>query len=186
MARKTRLTAVMRQRLTSLAQRIVSPAEAKKRMDDATAKAAPLVLAAVHTKYPPKDMKVLAKYGKASVDNCIKLQLPNGVVDIFNFPNDTGPLVAKKTSYGQMYSVNDSAVGKIIQDAIDAAEAFSKERKARVCAYAALIDGTTYLEDLVELWPEAAQVKGAFLPIALGPEQVELIKRDVDERKAVV
>lgn len=180
---KRRLTQRMREMLISHIQGVVSPKKELASLEAAYAKAAPLVMADVHKKYPPNDMKICRKYDATFVDDCIKLSFPDTSVHMFNFAEDTGPLVTKRTYNNQIYLASDRTA-KAVEVWISAKECFDKAQKDRVAAYKALVHGAGYLDDVVEVWPEARTIIPLnALPIALGPEQIAIVKADLKERK---
>lgn len=179
---KRKLNNWMRQTLKRAAEKMVVPVEQKTVLDAAYKKAAPLVRKAVQKKYPPKDMKICLKYQAASIDDCIKVQYPNGGVQEFKFEHDTGPIVTQKTYHGQMYLI-DQETAEAVEAWADATQAYKDEYKKRIAAYHALIDGANYLDDVLAVWEDAANlIPLNALPIALGPEQIALVKADVEER----
>lgn len=182
---KRRLLEWMREKLNSHASKIVLPVREKKALDTAYAKAAPLVAAIVQKKFPPAEMKMLAKWKAAAQCKSPKLQLPNGVVLEFKFADDEGPLRPDQYDYrGQIYLAN-SETAVAVERWRTAVESYDNERKARLVAYEALIRGASYVEDIVEIWPEVKGILPAGSPpIPLGPEQIALVKADLRERKA--
>lgn len=181
---KRRLLQWMRERLNGHAEKVVLPAVEKKALDAAYKKAETHVRAAVQKKYPPADMRVLEKY-KATNKCCqVNFTFPNGVVTQFSFSGDERPLVPGSAPYREMY-LADAATAAAVEKWIAARDAYTAERKKRLEAYRALTLGASHVEDILAVWPEAAGVLPAgSLPIALGPEQIALVKADQRERKA--
>lgn len=181
---KRRLLQWMRDRLSAHAEKVVIPAAEKKTLDAAYAKAAPLVTATVAKKYPPSDMKVLRKYSAGSQHDSIKLQFPSGVVTEFKFEKDEGPYTAR-ASYDDRIFLADAPTTAAVEKWEAARDAYVTERKKRMTAYRALIDGASTVEDIVDVWPEVKGILPAGSPpIPLGPEQIALVKADLRERKA--
>lgn len=184
MPAKVRLNAWTRDNLKAVAKKAVSPATERAALAVAYKSAAPLVRKMVEAKFPAKDMRVCAKYDVAEVDDCINMQFPNGVVDTFYFDEGTGPLVARATYHGQMY-LADADTATAVEVWLDRKKAFEAERKKRLAVYVSLIETTTYAEDLVSVWPEAAEhIPAHHLPVALGPDEMALLAADRQERKA--
>lgn len=174
----------MRERLQQHAEKIVAPATETKAMEAAYKKVMPLARALVQNKYPPADMKVLLKYKTAHPEGSLKLQFPNGVVTQFHFQADDSPLHPSSCRYGEIF-LADAALASAIEKYQSTQDAYVSERKKRLDAYRALTLGASYVEDVIEVWPEAAAVLPAGSPpIALGPEQIALVKADQRERKA--
>ena len=184
MPSKTRLNQWTRTKLKSVASQVVSPAAEGAALDAAYRSAAPLVRKMVEAKFPARDMKVCAKYEVAKVDDCIKMQFPNGVVDTFRFAAGTGPLVTKPTYHGQMY-LADADCAAAVEAWLDAKKAFDAERAKRLAVYDSLIETARYAEDVTVVWPEAAEhIPSQFLPVALGPDEMALLASDREERAA--
>ena len=156
------------------------PVELLKKLYD---KALPLVLANVAKKYPATDMAVLKRYENTNEHDSLLLMLSTGGVVKFEL---TAPLTVTMPQRHYHQSILIDASTTVAVDAWqDANTSYKKEYEKRFAAYRALIQGATYLEDLLEVWPEAAAIvprQGAI--IALGPEQIEIIKRDRAERAA--
>ena len=145
-------------------------------------KLAPLVKAIVAQRYPSRDMNVLRRYGLVKQSGRVKLQMPNGTVSQFDFAvNDWACIAAYQTS--DIY-LADEAVADAVERWMAASEAYAAERKVRLASYNALIAGAATVEDLADVWPEAlAVIPKAHLPLAFGPEQIAVVKRDQMERK---
>lgn len=182
---KRKLLQWMRERLEAHANKVVIPAAEMKVLDATYKKAGPLVAAIVSKKFPPAEMKVLAKW-KATHDVCsAKLQLPNGSVVQFSFREEARPVCPDTYEYRQQIYLVDASTAAAVEKWIDAKEVYDAERKKRLAAYRALALGASYVEDVIEVWPEARGVLPAGSPpIALGPEQIALVKADQRERKA--
>lgn len=181
---KRRLLQWMRDRLNSHADKVVLPVAEKKVLDAAYKRAEALARSAVQKKYPPADMRVLEKYKCVSREVSIKFQLPNGVVTQFMFNGDDRLAIPSSWSYNEIF-LADTATANAIEKWTTARDAFKTERTKRLTAYKALIDGSGYVEDIAEFWPEAKAILPAGSPpIPLGPEQIALVKADLRERKA--
>jgi tetratricopeptide (TPR) repeat protein len=192
---KRRLTANMREHLICLAHKNVAPKAELATLIAAYEKAERLVRALVEAKYPPAEMAILQKWDAAYIEQNPKVQFPNGIVQQFEYAREsihdpcwregspTPPLKAPK-NYGQIYLTNEETAAAV-EAWIRAFEAYKEERQKRLQAYEALIKNAKYAEDLIEVWPEATDAlpKGS-LPVHLGPEQVALVKADLEERKA--
>lgn len=153
-------------------------------------KAAPLVRKIVQTEYPPKDMKVLQKYEKADIDDCIKLRMTHGAVQdmVFNFDEGTGPLAVENTYNGKFYLADEETTDAVLQwkSVVDARDAKLREKKGD---YLTLINAARTLEEVETLWPEASEIRQAFEKnqvalMALTPTVIQRIRQDVAERAA--
>jgi hypothetical protein len=184
MAAKRRLLQWMRDRLNSHADKVVIPTRHKKALDTAYAKAAPLVLATVAKRFPVADMKVLQRYQAGDQHDEIRLQFPNGVVTEFKFDKDAGPYTPDAKYSRQIY-LADAATAAAVDRWEVARGEYEEERKKRLAAYTALIAGSGYVEDIIDLWPEAKNILPVGSPpIPLGPEQLAIVKADLRERVA--
>lgn len=182
---KRKLLQWMRDRLKKHAELVVTCSGEKKALDAAYKKAALLVSAIVHQKFPPAEMKVLAKWKCTGVEGDPKLSTPDGAVIEFVFEKDDYPLKSSSWDFQRQIYVASATASAAVERWIVARDAYTAERKKRLDAYCAMIDGSSTVEDLIGVWPEAAGVLPAGSPpIALGPEQIAIIKADLRERKA--
>lgn len=182
---KRQLLNWMRDKLLTHVNAKVEPTKEKKKMDTTYAKLAPMVTRLVEAKFKPADMAVLAKYSVAKRDDCINITLPDARVVNFNFRKDEGPMVAmQRNCHGRMYLGDDRLAAAFTQHAA-AVSAYTDERERRIAAYAALVRNARFVEDVVEVWPEAAALLPATVVMApLAPEQIALIRADTVDRKA--
>lgn len=184
MARVTRLTQHMRKQLKALARDLVKTPAEDKAVKAAYKAAAPLVTAAVHVKYPPRDMAVLLKYEKATVDDCIKLQLSAGGIQVFNFAEKKGPLVAHETWQGVVYAADEQQTAAVLAW-VEARDKQKAAYEAKVADYDKLINFARTLDEIEAVWPEASQVRAqneSVAPVVLPEEVVKRIKADVATR----
>lgn len=179
-----------REALKNLRNTVVKCFTEEAAVREAYRKAAPLVRKVVESEYPPKDMKVLAKYDSAERDDCIKLRLSSGSLSdvMFNFDDGTGPIVVKKTYSGKMF-LADEATSNAVLAWKSAKEICEKTLRQKKDDYRTLIEAARTLEEVEVLWPEAAQIREAFNKnqvalMALTPTVIQRIKSDVAERTA--
>jgi hypothetical protein len=175
----------MKRLLRSKVAEQVEPKALKDTLSKAYAKAAPLLITAVHNKYPEVEMKVLRKYNHVNTERNVRFLLPDGGVEQFIFDEDMAVDMPSRVGYFNTTLI--PAVTGVAHDAImawsKAYAAYNAEYSKRTNAYDALIESATYLEDLLEVWPEAASlVPNNGMLIALGPDQIALIKADRKER----
>jgi hypothetical protein len=148
----------------------------------AYAKAAPLVRKIVEAKYPPKDMKLLAKYEVAEQDHCIRLQLTSGGITQFTFRGDDAPM--RPTGYDcgrHIYATGEDATSAVLTSAT-AEEAFKKAKATKLSDYNALIAHSTNLEQIESVWPAATALRARFnrsVPVILSDDVVARIRADV-------
>lgn len=181
---KRRLLEWMRDTLNAHVCNNVDPAVERKAMDTAYRKVAPMVTRLVAKKYKPADMEVLAKYEVSHLDSCIRLTLPDARVVEFNYRDGEGVVTALGKCYSRMYLADD-LLASAFDTYVAAKDAHEKETKRRVAAYYALIRSAATVEDLVEVWPEAAALLPATQIMApLTDEQLALIRADTLQRKA--
>lgn len=182
---KRKLLEWMRDRLNQHVNDNVDPPAERKALDTAYRKIAPMITRLVAQKYKPTDMAILEKYGAASLDDCIRLTLPDSRVVEFEYRHGEGATTPNaRGCQSRMYLANE-----IIAAAFDAhataKEAHEKETQKRITAYRTLIRSASTVEDLVEVWPEAAALLPATAVMApLTEEQLALIRADTTERKA--
>jgi hypothetical protein len=179
-----RMNDALRDRLTKMVYERVTFPNLESAERAAYEAAEPLVRAAVEAKYPVRDMEVMARYGAASVDDCIKIQLTAGGVEQFAFDTGTGPLVAQKTYYGAIY-LADAATTEAVLSWVEARDAWQTAKNAAYKDYRALIANARTLEEVAEVWPEAAEVgrlaRSQALTV-LSQETVARIREDVRRR----
>lgn len=181
---KRPLRAWMRDKLLAHANNVVQPASEKTVMESAYLKAAALVKPFVEKKYPPRDMRMLERYRCVSGYSDFKLQSPDGTVDQFKFETIDIPLTPSNSEYRQIYLVDLRAFAAVTAWS-GAVQAFKKERQKRLDAFATLVRSVSYVEDITEVWPEAATLLPAReMTAPVAPEQIAIIKADMKERKA--
>lgn len=180
------------------------PAE-KKARDDALDKLKPLVRKMIEDRFPQKDMAVLKKYSVSGWAWYARMQLAAGGVVQFQFCEP------RKDHYGRQQPVSDEDAKEhglrlepvnhnllyLADDKTtdayakyDLAEAaYKKALNAKFRDYGALIDASTTLEQIEEVWPEAGKMLRkrieATLPVVLSDEVMERIRADAKVRKKV-
>lgn len=182
---RVRLTSSMRSRLNELAGKTVEPKKERRALDAAYAKAEPFVRKIVEAMFPPHEMRILQKYKSAGTNKGVKVAFPNASVDKFDFEPDRAPLVPNGYDFHNQIYLADEVAAAAVEAWRDAVTAYTTERKTRLDAYYALIAGSTFLDEITAIWPEAeGAIPSNNLPIALNPEQIALVRSDVRERKA--
>lgn len=182
---KRKLLQWMREQLKEHAKKVVTCSSEKKALDTAYNRALPLVTKIVTDKFPPAEMKIVSKWKGASFEHEAKLSIPSGSVVKFDFEKGDAPLRPDGYQFGNQIFIAAAPIAAAVEKWLDARTAYLAERKKRLDAYRAMIDGSSTVEDLIAVWPEAAGVLPAGSPlIALGPEQIAIIKADLRERKA--
>lgn len=181
---KRRLLEWMRDRLSSHVHEKVDPAAERKAMDVAYRKITPMVTRMVARKFKPEEMKILAKYSVSNEDTCIHITMPDSRVVEFELREADAVTVPYGRCQNRMYLGDDvmMAAYDVHQKAVEAHEA---ETKRRIEAYRVLIRSATTVEDIVEVWPEAAALLPATAVMApLTEDQLALIRADTQQREA--
>lgn len=155
----------------------------------AYAKAMPIVRKIVEKKYPPADMKLLAKYEAAVPDRCIRLQLAAGGVEQFCFRDEADfPLRPNGYNGGcnrHIYATDEKAT-EIVSACLTVAAAFKKAMATKLGDYNALIDHSTTLEQVEGVWPAASALRvrlNRAVPVVLSDEVIARIRADVTPLK---
>lgn len=194
----TRLNAAHRSTLKALVHRVVDvPIEAKAE-EAAYQKAESLVRALVEAEFPPADMKILAKYESARRDRCINVRLDAGGDENFTFRNakrsdndyadsdsDEHPLVPDTRSCKNRFYLANAKTSAAVSAWRKAEDTRREELAAKISKYETFIDVATTWEQVLETWPEAAQVSDSIvrnLPAAINADTLAEIKRDSTRR----
>ncbi len=149
---------------------------------------------AVIKKHPPEDVRVLRKYDLIGRTGTVRVSLHDGQVSQFTLDLNRFPLTENSGNGFDVpgnryhhaecvYPLNATA-SKLFDKWVATRDEHRKEYEKRWAAYRALVQGATYLEDLLPVWPEAAALvpKTGGNVIALGPEQIAIIKHDREQR----
>jgi hypothetical protein len=151
--------------------------------------AAPLVAAAIERVYPVAHMEVLKRYGVTQERDTFNLVAPErpGDVTQFQFNEDDALLTPKTGNYAdgnRVYGVDDATLDAVLAWR-RAHEAYTKTRSQLLTAYKAVINTARTLNQVVDVWPEAAQLEVPNRPLVLlSDETLALIRADVAERSA--
>jgi hypothetical protein len=181
---KRKMAEWMRDKLVCHVKRTVDPQAERKAMDVAYKKVAPMVTKVVVKKYKPADMDVLAKYDLTYLDGCIRLTLSDSRVEEFDYRDGEGVRVPNHNCHSRMF-LADEPLTEAFDAYSKAKQAHEVERERRIEAYRTLIRSAAFVEDLIEMWPEAATLLPASAMVAqLTPEQMALVQADTHERKA--
>lgn len=147
--------------------------------------ASKLIHRAMVAKFPSKDMTVLKKYDLTRRDACFRLQQTSGGVTAFNFRSDQEAPLTPDRGYCHIYQIDEVATSAV--------EAWSKAKyehekaiQTKYDDYYALIESARNFEDVVDIWPEAAQAaskcNARALVVGVTPEVVSRIRQDVASR----
>jgi hypothetical protein len=125
-------------------------------------------------------MDVLRKHKVAQRDNCIRLTLTAGGVVEFKFSDADAPWTPASGCNKRIYAV-DERTTDAVEDWLAAADAFKKAMEQKRDDYRALIDGSTYLEEIESVWPGASVIRQRIvlnLPATLTEDAVARIRAD--------
>lgn len=187
MKKRLRLNQQHRYALINFARENIEVPIHKKALDAAYDILEPIVLEAVHKKFPIEHMKILERYGVAQQDHCIDIN--SGKIK-FVFPKDfegnsNAPLVPNR--YGcddRNYSfTKDQLLGPIAKY-VDARASYEVEFNEKLKAYNRLIGNSKYLEEVVEFWPAAETLRSQLLKPnnmianSMDSGELEMIKDD--------
>ena len=148
----------------------------QKARDAAYNRAADLVGADTLKKYPLDEMEVLKKYSVAEVDYCIKGGDPRGVFQRFVFEDDDDRAPLVPVAYCSSRSVPfSSKTSAAIQKLELSNDAYQKKFERILRDYRALIEGSRYFEDVLEVWPGVEALAGE---ICKQPTAVSVLSED--------
>lgn len=182
---KRPLRAWMREKLLNHAKEAVAPSAESKTLNSSYLRAVPLVRAIIEKKYPARVMRVLKKYNCTSGNDDFKIQSPSGAVTLFTFEAQDLPLTPSGLGYKPIF-LGDERTFAAVEAWIAAKDAYAKERERRIEAFRAVTNSAAYVEDVFEVWPEAAKlIPATALSTTISPEQIAIIKTDMRERRAV-
>lgn len=151
---KKRLNQSDRRALTRFASRNIKTEKETRAKEAAYQKACKAVIQDVQKCFPPEEMKILLKYKVASRDDCIKGATPSGQFLGFEFNENDGPLTPNKYCSSRSIPFRQSTAEAI--EKFDLAKTTEKDAHRKIMSdYQALINGSRYFEDVVEIWPAA-------------------------------
>lgn len=175
------------------------PAE-EKAVKTVQEKLAPLAKKMVTDRYPQKDMEILRKYEKAGVERQLNIQLTAGGVTQYTFDVDKnksdadlykdGDLALAPTydHYRPPMYVADEKFTTLANSCVLLEKAYKDAIDQKYRDYGALIQASTTLEQVEEVWPEAKVLRKrieATLPVVLSDEVMARIKNDSKTRLKV-
>ena len=160
---RTRLTQPIREQLVRFAASAADEAFDRSEEDAAREDAENRVRALVESKFPPKDMRVLAKYYVARADHCIRLVNEGGGVFQFDFRDDAdAPLTPARYCSSRGFVADADLValcGRIgvLED--------QRKREVReiVSVYRDVVNAARTAEDVKEAWPASAAILDPFI-----------------------
>lgn len=144
---------------------IKCPAE-QAALDAAYDAAKPFVLNTVHLRFPPKDMKVLDRYGAARRDECISFGGFYDTDSVFRFrANDADiPLVPRQNSCRELSYDWSKEAREALNAYVLAKQAHKKAVDQKIEDYRKLIVGSRMFSDVVSVWPAAEALRERLMP----------------------
>lgn len=175
------LTGTDRDALYAFANKNIKCADEEAAFEAAYKAAKPIVLAAVHARFPVKDMKVVSKYGAAQPDKCIQY---GGHDEQFVFKDDDKsiPLVPRYggcSSRSYDWSKEDRAV---LQTYGSTKLTLQKALEAKRADYKRLVLGARKFSDVVAVWPAAEAMRARIIPETPQQRALAVLSADAVER----
>lgn len=211
--KKTRLRSNHRSKLTKYAEQIVDALEERAALDAATQALTDYVVDLFARMFPERDMRVLSKYGmtakvkefEAYFDVPVRLDAQarwyrgdNMAPIMDNTPRVTltAPVtvpfrvVPHHTNFVRVAVGTDARLAQLISAQRVASWQHQARRERKLEDYRALIREATTYEAVIEIWPEAADLRADIAKVEYGlttldPAARERIRRDVEERRRV-
>jgi hypothetical protein len=177
------LNAELRKRLKIFVGANVKCPKEKATLDAAYAVAKPFVTAAVVAAYPPKDMKVLEKYGAAKRDTCIQYGGRYDHESSFMFNEAAeAPLVPRHTGCGDRGYVWSKEAKDALNAYVLARQAHAKAVRTKQDDYIRLIDGSRTFNDVVAVWPAAEQLRSNLIPATVEQRALAVLSEEAIAR----
>lgn len=154
-----------RDTLYTFAKKQVEATENSATLDAAYDAAAQVVHDLMVEKYPPKDMKVLERYGVAEADACIYVTRSQYDYDRFTFRDGDKRVPMRPHGYCNRNApfILEGDARKIYDAFKDAEKAQSEALRKRVADYKALIYGARNFNEVVSVWPAAEVLREAIV-----------------------
>lgn len=182
--RDKRLNSADRDLLLAFAQKHITCPHEQEAYEAAYTAARVVVLAAVHAKFPVKDMKVLERYGASHHDSCVRFGGAYDTDATFYFKRDDAkiPLVPRYSGCStRAYDWSDEA-RKVTATYQLAAQALKKARDAKVNDYRRLILGARSFNEIVSVWPAAETLRSKIIPDTVEQRALAVLSQDVIEK----
>lgn len=183
-----RLSQYDRTRLLELAKKRVTESADADARDAAYHAAAEAIRAEVEKQFPPKDMKVLARYDAASPDKCIYVSRGYGDRDRFCFrEGDKIPMRPSNGGCGYRTFLLEGPAIEALDAYKDAEKAFEDGITQRFSDYKALICTVNTFNEVASVWPEAEELREAVVGsatalVVLNNDIVKRIQSDAAHR----
>lgn len=180
---KTKLNKRTRNELIAFARTKISFPDLKAGVDYLYKKAEAVALDAVYANYPPDIMEHLNTYGVAKrVTWVVFAETPYRVPSIkFEFKGER-PLIPINGNQTIIYTENTP----FLRGYKDAVDFYNQSIEKQLDAYKKLVWSAVYWEDLIPIWPEAAELmpKGTALMANIDQEAAKLVSKDYQKRVA--
>ena len=150
-----------RESLQFLAAKLVKQSQDRAALDAAYEAAAEVVASIVEAKFPKADMEVLKRYNVGRVDRCIYVSPGYGGMQQFHFRDDDNraPHVPDRWCNNRTPHLLTDEQAAIIDAWVTAEREYKASVDKRKGDFFALISVSRTFEDLVEVWPAAAQLR---------------------------
>ena len=195
---KTRLSAPKRELLNLLVHKLVVNKETEKHIQEEHDKLQKLLKEEIRKQFPPKDIKVLRKYGltkhkdNVSILRSYSNEQKDPLYDHYDIYLDIsielpGTNTWATTSQQKLRLTADSDIHLqyLLLDKLK--EKYKECIDAKRKPYFELITAARYFEDVLEVWSEVEEIRskvcGKTSVMALSPKDVITIRKDVNERK---
>lgn len=146
--------------------------------------AKPHVLEAVHKVYPPKDMKVMEKYGATRPDGCVRFGGRYDHESVFNFrPDDKDiPLVPRYNNCSDREYVWSDEARKVLFAYVKAVRAFTDAKAKKLADYRTLVLGSRMFNDVASVWPAVEFLRTKIIPETTQQRALSVLSEDALER----
>jgi hypothetical protein len=139
-------------------------------------------LASVHSRWPPKDMAVLAKYGAVTHREKMTFTSGGSGMKEFTFRREPPP-IPESVGYRPNPFLADDQHMAVIQRSLDEEASLKRRIKERMNMFRALIETSRTFEDLVEVWPACESLREAICGskkalVAISPEVRKALAAD--------
>lgn len=186
---KTRLTQHHRDTLVLLAFNLVKAPAEQAALDASYEVASAAVRVLVLAKYPHKDMLILKRYDAARPDPCIYLDSTGGRLRFEFRTAEEAPLVPSNRGCGSRSYLPEPEAAASVEAWSAAVKTLKEALDGKMADYKGLITASRTFEDVVEVWPEAEQLRtricGARQALSIvSDELVARIRADVQARAA--
>lgn len=177
--------------LRRLVNNLVQCSTEEKARDVAYTKIFPKVREAALKQFPEKEMAVLRKYNLTKKINHVNVQLTPGGVEEFEFGKDDLveiPASDEYRYYNRVVTVLDEKATELVNSWQKANEKYDVTLMKKREMYYNFIEQAKTYEQVLEVWPEAAQVANSimsYLPATVTEETIAAIKADSETRLKV-